>query len=99
MPSGVDEDSLVSLLSRFLDMVNRSVLECSCDIHVDITENELKTLQELTQQVCEQFKRECTAKRAELATFAKLQYGTKGIRQTASRSSEDVQQSEMELAR
>lgn len=91
-------DSLSTLLSRFLDMVNRSILECAYDVHVDITEHELKTLQGLTQQVCEQFKQECTVDRIELAAFAKVQYDRNRVRQTVEQTEEDKQRSELENA-
>lgn len=79
-------------------MVNRSILESACDIHVDITENELKTLQGLTQQVCGQFKQECTVDRTELAAFAKVQHDRNRARQIVEQTEEDKQRSEIENA-
>lgn len=102
-PKGADvfthvAESLSAVLSQFLDMLNRSVFESSCDIHIDITENELKTLQELTKQVCEQFKQECNANRSELAAFANVQYERSRARQKVEPTEEDKQRSEMEIA-
>jgi hypothetical protein len=80
-------------------MVNRSVLECLSDIQVDITEAELATLPEITQQVCERFAEECDAERADLARFAKVEYHETRSRQMTVESEEDRHKAELEHAR
>lgn len=79
-------------------MVNRSVFESCCDIHIDITEKELETLQELSQQVSIQFKQECDEDRTKLAAFANVQYDRTRTRQTVGRTKEDKQRSELDIA-
>lgn len=87
------------MLSKFLDIVNRSILEYSSDIEIDITEAELATLPSITQQACEQFATECIAARAELARFAKVETQRGRNRQVVSESEEDRNKVELELAR
>lgn len=80
-------------------MVNRSVLEYSSDIQIDITEAELATLPEMTQQVCARFATECTRARANLASFAKVDHHKGWNREVPMESEEDRHRSELEFAR
>ncbi|GHJ87686.1 hypothetical protein NliqN6_4088 [Naganishia liquefaciens] len=93
-----DEETLSSMLSKYLDIVNRSVLEYSSDIQIDITAAELATLPGITEQVCEQFKTECTTARAGLTRFAQVDTHKGRNRRVATVSEEDRSKNEVELA-
>lgn len=87
------------MLSKFVDIVNRSILEYFSDIQIDITEAELATLPGITQQACEQFATQCIAARAQLARFAKVETQEGRNRQVVSKSEEDRNKLGLELAR